>query len=371
MLSLLAAADPLEHVVPHPMFGDHFTWFTNQSLMALVSAVLMLLIFPKMFSKPDSSAPKGAKNFFESILEFLRIEVFRPALKEHTDKFVPFLWTVFFFIGFCNVLGCIPFTEFFQVISLGHIQHLGGTATASINTTATLAVCAFIFIHFHGLDEVARSLMDGTYGKHGGHQEHTSNGHPPHEAAHDLEHMRGEGLPADVPGDPAALLRPIEHYRDDEYPGGQHEEAALAYYDRQSSKMTPGKALLLAVPLYLWNFAPHPFRPQEGESELKWFIDVPFFLFLLVLELIGAVIKPFALCMRLFANMVAGHVVLAVLISLIVSIPSLLGQFAVGIPLGFLHLAIQFLELFVAVLQAYIFTFLTTLFIASAVAPEH
>jgi len=36
-----------------------------------------------------------------------------------------------------------------------------------------------------------------------------------------------------------------------------------------------------------------------------------------------------------------------------------------------LHLAIQLLELFVAVLQAYIFTFLTTLFIASAVAPEH
>jgi F-type H+-transporting ATPase subunit a len=75
--------------------------------------------------------------------------------------------------------------------------------------------------------------------------------------------------------------------------------------------------------------------------------------------------------MRLFANMVAGHVVLAVLISLIVAMPVLWQQFAVGVPLGALHLSIQFLELFVAVLQAYIFTFLTTLFIASAVAPEH
>ena len=92
---------------------------------------------------------------------------------------------------------------------------------------------------------------------------------------------------------------------------------------------------------------------------------------LLILELIGAVIKPFSLCMRLFANMVAGHAVLAVLISLIVAAPTILGQVAIGIPAGFLDMAIQGLELFVAVLQAYIFTFLTTLFLASAVAPEH
>jgi F0F1-type ATP synthase membrane subunit a len=370
MLQLLAAADPMEHVLPHPLFGDHLTWFTNQSFMALISGGLMLLIFPRLFSKPDSSAPSGAKNFFESILEFLRIEVFRPALKENTDKFVPFLWTVFFFIAFCNVLGCIPFADFFELITLGHVRHLGGTATGSINTTATLALCAFFFIHFHGLDAIARSLMDGTYG-HGHHQEHTSNGSHPHEAAHDLEHMRGEALPADVPGDPDALTDPTSHYRDDEYYRGHHERAAIEYYNRERAKMTPAMALLLAVPLYLWNFAPHPFRPQEGESKSKWFLDVPFFLFLLVLELIGAAIKPFALCMRLFANMVAGHVVLAVLISLIVAAPSLIGQLAVGVPLGLLHLAIQFLELFVAVLQAYIFTFLTTLFIASAVAPEH
>jgi F-type H+-transporting ATPase subunit a len=130
-------------------------------------------------------------------------------------------------------------------------------------------------------------------------------------------------------------------------------------------------AILLALPLYLWNFAPHPFKPQPGESKAKWLVDVPFFLFLLVLELIGALVKPFALCMRLFANMVAGHAVLAVLISLIVAVPTFWEQLAVGVPLGLLNLGIQFLELFVAVLQAYIFTFLTTLFIASAVAPEH
>jgi F0F1-type ATP synthase membrane subunit a len=365
------AMDPMEHVISHPMFGDHLTWFTNQSFMAMVAGVLMLLIFPALFPKPDSSAPTGAKNFFESILEFLRLEVFRPALKEHTDKFVPFLWTVFFFIGFCNILGCIPFADFFYFITGGHVEHLGGTATGSINTTATLAICAFVFIHFHGIDMLARSLMDGTYGKHGHHQEHASNGHPPHEAPHDLEHMRGEALPADVNADPDALINPTQHYHDGEYLIGPHEKAAADLFDKEHGKLTPAMAILLAVPLYLWNFAPHPFKPGPGESNAKWFLDVPFFLFLLVLELVGALVKPFALCMRLFANMVAGHAVLAVLISLIIALPSIWGQLAVGIPIGLLHLAIQFLELFVALLQAYIFTFLTTLFLASAVAPEH
>jgi F0F1-type ATP synthase membrane subunit a len=368
---ILAAADPMEHVLSHPFFGNQFTWFTNQSFMAFVAGGLMLVIFTQLFPRPDSSAPTGAKNFFESILEFLRIEVFRPALKEHTDKFVPFLWTVFFFIGFCNILGCIPFTDFFELISGGRIQHLGGTATGSINTTATLAIVAFFFIHFHGIDILARSLMDGTYGQHAPHQEHHTDGVPPHESAHDLEHLRGEALPADVPGDTDALTNPTQHYHDGEYYGHPLEKVVETQYDHEHKKLTPAMAILLAIPLYLWNFAPHPFRPQPGESKAKWFLDVPFFLFLLALELIGAVIKPFALCMRLFANMVAGHAVLAVLISLIVAVPWGWEQLAVGVPLGLLNLAIQFLELFVAVLQAYIFTFLTTLFIASAVAPEH
>jgi len=95
------------------------------------------------------------------------------------------------------------------------------------------------------------------------------------------------------------------------------------------------------------------------------------FAILLPLELLGAVIKPFALCMRLFGNMVAGHILLAVLISLIVMVPKLGMQVAVGIPIGLLDLGIQLLEILVALLQAYIFTVLTTLFLASAVAPEH
>ena len=100
-------------------------------------------------------------------------------------------------------------------------------------------------------------------------------------------------------------------------------------------------------------------------------MDVPMWAILLVLELIGAGIKPFALMIRLFANMIAGHIVLAALILLIPVAAGIGAQIGVGAPVTLLSLLIRMLELFVAFLQAYIFTFLTTLFIASAVAPEH
>ena len=135
--------------------------------------------------------------------------------------------------------------------------------------------------------------------------------------------------------------------------------------------MNPAAAAVMAVPLYLWNFAPHPFKPEPGGSWVGWLADVPMWFFLLILETVGALIKPFALMIRLFANMIAGHIVLAALVGLIVLMPTVATQIGVGIPVTILSLLIRVLELFVAFLQAYIFTFLTTLFIASAVAPEH
>ena len=377
MPTMIAAMDPLEDVLPHvyhrfgtatdPILHTPFI-LTNHMIMAAVAAILMVLIFPALFRNVDAEAPTGAKNFFESILEFLRVEVFRPALKEHTDRFVPFLWTLFFFILFCNVLGAIPFAAIFELISGGKIEHLGGAATGNISTTAALAICALIFIHFNGLSQIIGDLRRGTYGHHGTHNEHSSNGDHNHEAAMDLDHMRGEGLAADVPQDFRALTNPSKHYADDVHPDRMGQSHAG---DVHGKGVSLPQALVMALPLYLWNFAPHPFRPQAGESKSKWLMDVPMWFILLVLELVGAAIKPIALCLRLFGNMVAGHVLLAVLIGLIVLIPSIAGQIAVGAPVGILDIGIQLLEVFVAFLQAYIFTFLTTLFIASAVAPEH
>jgi len=92
LLQFLAAADPTSHVAPHDLFhiGSWFA-FTNQMLMALLAGLLMIWIFPKLFDKARSEAPAGPRNFFESILEYLRVEVFHPTLKKHTNRFVPFL----------------------------------------------------------------------------------------------------------------------------------------------------------------------------------------------------------------------------------------------------------------------------------------
>ena len=228
MMNFLAEADPtLEHVLPHEFFdqpGLH--WVTNQMLMATVAAGLMLLIFPRLFRRADPSAPTGARNFFESILEFLRVEVFRPALKENTDRFLPFLWTLFFFILFCNVLGSIPFGDFFRVIGAKSLVHVSGTATGTISTTAALAVCAFFAIHGSGVFQVFRALRSGSYGHHGHHEEHSADGVPPHETAHDLPHMGAEALAADIPADMRAIGHPTHHYyEDDEHVGHHHATA--------------------------------------------------------------------------------------------------------------------------------------------------
>src|SRR5687767_8458254 len=165
---LVAAADPTDHVVAHRWFGfgDWFV-FTNQMFMALLAAGLLLLILPRLFKDARGDAPTGARNAFEAILEFLR-----PGLKEHTDRFVPLLWSLFFFILFCNLLGQIPVDEIIHVVTGGKVQsHIWGTATGTPLTTGALAVLVFFVIHVAGVQQVARSLMDGTYGQHGHHEE--------------------------------------------------------------------------------------------------------------------------------------------------------------------------------------------------------
>jgi F0F1-type ATP synthase membrane subunit a len=370
LFSLPAVANPLEHVVATDLFRIFGITVTNQMLMALVAGVLMVLIFPSVFRGADAKPPTGTRNFLESILEFLRIEVFRPALKEHTERFVPFLWTLFFFILFCNLLGFIPLGEIIYLISGGRLHHIGGTATGTMSTTGGLAICAFFVIHLSGIAQVYRSLRSGEYG-HGHHDAGSSNGAPPFESAQNLEHMRGDALAANLPADFRALNDPTHHYQDDRTRAHAHAAAAAEEAHAAGHRVSAPAAALAAIPLYLWNFAPHPFKPQAGQSGMLWLMDVPMWLFLLVLEFIGALVKPFALAIRLFANMVGGHTVLAVLAGLIVSVPSILGQLGVGVPMSLMSVFIRALELFVAFLHAYIFTFLATLFIASAVAPEH
>lgn len=96
---------------------------------------------------------------------------------------------------------------------------------------------------------------------------------------------------------------------------------------------------------------------------------VPVFLLpiMFVVEFLGLFTKPFALAIRLFANMTAGHIVIYALISLIFVMKS---YFIAPVSIG-MALFIYLLEVLVALLQAYIFTMLSSLFIGMAVHQDH
>lgn len=103
---------------------------------------------------------------------------------------------------------------------------------------------------------------------------------------------------------------------------------------------------------FLKNFIPHG-------------IPVPVLVLLVPIEIAGIFIKSIVLAIRLFANMLAGHIVLFAMTGLIViygapALPALLGG-----------LFVYFLELLVAFLQAYIFTMLSAIFVGQVLHPEH
>jgi F-type H+-transporting ATPase subunit a len=93
-----------------------------------------------------------------------------------------------------------------------------------------------------------------------------------------------------------------------------------------------------------------------------------------VVELIGVFVKPFALTIRLFANMSGGHLVVLSFMALIFFFAGTYGRaggFGVApVGVGF-AVFIMILETFVALLQAYIFTQLSIIFVNASVHPEH
>ena len=257
--------NPLEHVVGHTLFtvslGGYELAVSNQMLMVLVAAVLMVVVFVGL-SRRASLLPRGLGNLVETICVFLREEVARPALGDRTDTFVSYLWTTFFFVLFCNLLGLVPTSAVLELASGGRWRHMGGAATANIWVTGALAVCSFLMIHVAGI----RQQGLGQYVKH--------------------------------------FIPPV----------------------------------------------PWPLIPL-----------------MYVLEIIGALVKPFALAIRLFANMIAGHAVLGAFLGLIL----MFHNWAVAGATVAAATALSILELFVAFLQAYIFTYLTAMFIGAAVRTEH
>jgi F-type H+-transporting ATPase subunit a len=189
--------------------------------------------------------------------------VAEPALEHHTDRFIKYIWSVFFFVLTMNLLGLVPLGVI-TPLAVGY--HIGGTATANIWVTGTLALMTLVMMVVNGL-----------------------------------------------------RLGGVE---------------------------------------YLKHFNPGPWW-------MAWLM-VP-------VEIAGWLAKIFALAIRLFANMLAGHLILAVLLGLILgagsSSPAL--GFGVAVPVVLGSVALSMLEIFVAFLQAFIFALLTTLFIGMSVVFHH
>lgn len=102
-------------------------------------------------------------------------------------------------------------------------------------------------------------------------------------------------------------------------------------------------------------YLPHGLPGGPGGAVLKVFLLAV----MTPIELIGKLAKPFALAVRLFANMTSGHVLVLALIGL----TFLFKSYSVGLGASVLATGVMVLELFVAFLQAFVFTLLTSVFI--------
>jgi F-type H+-transporting ATPase subunit a len=233
---------------------------TKFMVLETVVAIVMAILFIWVAQKVRSNRPPHGRlwNLFEAFLVFIRDGIARPAIGRHdADRFLPFLWTMFFFVLFCNLIGMLPWS---------------GTPTGAMGTTAALALITF-------------GVVVGA---------------------------------------------------------GMAKMGAVGYWKAQ----VPHMELPLVIAVFL----------------------IPL---IFVIEVMGLLIRHFVLAVRLLANMFAGHLVLAVVIGFI----SLTAVYPVvwwGVmPASVLGaVALNLLELLVAFIQAYIFTFLSALFIGMAVHPH-
>lgn len=111
---------------------------TKYMLIELVAVVIICAIFIPLARKiRTGAAPKGRFwNLFEVILLFVRNNIARPAIGEHADRYLPLLWTMFFFILMCNLLGLVPWL---------------GSPTAALSVTAVLALYSFGAVLYTGI----------------------------------------------------------------------------------------------------------------------------------------------------------------------------------------------------------------------------
>ncbi|MEL7474145.1 MAG: F0F1 ATP synthase subunit A, partial [Planctomycetota bacterium] len=169
----LAAGDsgpnPVDHVVNHPFVG--WAWSAHVGTLVLSGLIVCLgfkWVAGHVATGPESegAARYTTKNplahMIEVICMYLRDKVVEPMLHERTSRFMPYLWTLFFFILVNNLLGLVPILDMMfilgEVLGLGwkkaHIAPVGGTATQNLAVTGVLAFFSFVVINAAGLREL-------------------------------------------------------------------------------------------------------------------------------------------------------------------------------------------------------------------------
>ena len=144
-----------------------------------------------------------------------------------------------------------------------------------------------------------------------------------------------------------------------------------------SANVTGNLSITVVLALLTYFFV-NVFGNKHYWKDILW-PDVPIFLkafpLMPIIELVSTITKPFALMVRLFANILAGHIIIMVLMALIFIISGMYGAGmggAMSVVSIFMTIFMTALELLVAYIQAYVFTILSSLFIGMAQhEPEH
>ena len=111
---------------------------------------------------------------------------------------------------------------------------------------------------------------------------------------------------------------------------------------------------------------------EPGAARAAW----PIYIILIPIEIMGMFVRPFALTMRLAANMTGGHIAILAILSFVFIFTELFGRAIAGIGVGLavsvpLAVGISALEIIVVLVQAYVFTLLTAVFIGMAIHVHH
>ncbi len=129
------------------------TVFSDQIAMIALAGLLLIALVPMLVKRRkgttgvDAMVPVGSANGLEAVCDYIRKEIAEPALHEHTDRFIKYIWSVFFFVLTVNILGLLPI----PVVSKLFGTHLGGAATGNIWMTATLALITMAMMVVNGL----------------------------------------------------------------------------------------------------------------------------------------------------------------------------------------------------------------------------